>query len=60
MTPPTKPKQYVVKKKVMALSVEEAIQKAAESPIESVFPDAVQPEHQPADAVGFKTIPEPE
>lgn len=58
-TPSTTPKQYVVQKKVMAYSVEEAIQKAANLPIDSVFPDAVQPESQKSDLIGFKTVPLP-
>jgi hypothetical protein len=59
-TPDTKPKLYILQKKVLALSVEEAIQKAANLPIDSVFPDANQPEQAKADLIGFKTIPIPE
>ncbi len=54
MTPPTKPKQYIVQKKVMALSVQEAIEKATEQPVDSVFPDSVQPEAAVVNLIGFK------
>ena len=60
MTPETTPKQYVIQKKVMARSVAEALQKEADSPIESVFVDANQPEKAKADAIGFKTTPIPQ
>lgn len=41
----------------MATSVQEAISKEPELPIDGVFPDAVQPAKEPsADAIGFKTV----
>lgn len=52
----SKPKMYVIQKKVMAISVPEALRKEPETPIESVFPDTAVGNDAKADAIGFKTV----
>lgn len=60
MTPPTSPKMYVVQKKVLACSAQEAMAKAESLPIDSVFPDTTPAEAARVDAIGFKIVPVPE
>lgn len=54
------PKRYVVQKHIMATCVQEALDKEAKTPVHSVFPDSNQSEGNVVDAIGFKSIPEPE
>jgi hypothetical protein len=53
MTPTT----YIVQKKVIADSVQDALAKEPSTPINSVFPDTSPNQGSPADAVGFKYVP---
>lgn len=57
MPEPSKPRRYVVQKHIMAVSVQDALAKEAETPVTSVFPDAEQPQDKHiADAIGFKHV----
>lgn len=53
-----KPQRYIIQKRVIAVSVQEAIKKEPKTPIFSVFPDEKQPEEDKpvTDAIGFKTV----
>jgi len=55
-----KPKRYIVQTHVEASSAAEALEKAAKLPATSVFLDTTNTEKSPSDAIGFKTVPEPE
>jgi hypothetical protein len=48
---------YIVQKKVVADSVQEALNKEPETAVTSVFPDTSPKEHGSADAIGFKHVP---
>ena len=52
----SKPVRYVIQKKVMASSVQEALSKEPDLPVDGVFPDGIQPENPKADAIGFRTV----
>jgi ACT domain-containing protein len=47
---------YIVQKKVVADSVQEALKKEKSTPVNSIYPEA-KPEGSTSDAIGYKYVP---